>query len=119
MESSSVAQTPRGVWGSVCGWLGESLREHRPWPVLQLPIDERGRGNTDTDLRRDATPQQHQQQLENVQKKTCRVILGPAYTNYDDVLTTASLSKLSARDREALEKLGRGLLRHHAYATCS
>ncbi|XP_045104820.1 uncharacterized protein LOC123500172 isoform X2 [Portunus trituberculatus] len=60
MESSSVAQTPRGVWGSVCGWLGESLREHRPWPVLQLPIDERGRGNTDTDLRRDATPQQHQ-----------------------------------------------------------
>ncbi|MPC83802.1 hypothetical protein E2C01_078519 [Portunus trituberculatus] len=49
-----------------------------------------------------------QQQLENVQKRTCRVIHGSAYTNYNDALTTLSLPKLSARRREDLEKLERG-----------
>ncbi|MPC77196.1 hypothetical protein E2C01_071644 [Portunus trituberculatus] len=53
-----------------------------------------------------------QQQLENVQKRACRVFLGPVYTNYDDALTTLSLPKLSARHREVLEKLGKGLPRH-------
>ena len=53
-----------------------------------------------------------QQQLESVQKRACRVILGAAYTTYEDALTTLSLPSLSSRHREALEKFGRGLLRH-------
>ncbi|MPC95724.1 hypothetical protein E2C01_090948 [Portunus trituberculatus] len=53
-----------------------------------------------------------QQQLKNVHKSACKVILGPAYTNYEDVLNILSLLKLSTRHRETLEKLGRGLLRH-------
>ena len=53
-----------------------------------------------------------QQQLESVQKRACRIILGPAYTTYDDALSTLSLPRLSARHREALEKLGRDLLHH-------
>ncbi|MPC69929.1 hypothetical protein E2C01_064162 [Portunus trituberculatus] len=47
-----------------------------------------------------------------VQKKACRIILGPAYTSYDHALTTRSLSRLSTIHRETLVKLGRGLLRH-------
>ncbi|XP_063853246.1 uncharacterized protein LOC135096005 [Scylla paramamosain] len=53
-----------------------------------------------------------QLQLESVQKRACRVILGPAYTTCEEVLTTLSLSRLSTRHREALEKFGRGLLHH-------
>ncbi|XP_063886472.1 uncharacterized protein LOC135114506 [Scylla paramamosain] len=53
-----------------------------------------------------------QLQLESVQKRACRVILGPAYTTYEEALTTLSLSRLSTRHREALEKFGRGLLHH-------
>ncbi|MPC46361.1 hypothetical protein E2C01_040080 [Portunus trituberculatus] len=52
-----------------------------------------------------------QQQLEDVQKRTCRIILDPAYTNYDHALTTLSLPRLSIKHQEALVKLGRGLLR--------
>ncbi|MPC95612.1 hypothetical protein E2C01_090830 [Portunus trituberculatus] len=32
-------------------------------------------------------------------KKTCRVILGPAYTNYHNALTTLSLPNLSTTSR--------------------
>ena len=53
-----------------------------------------------------------QQQLESVQKRACRIILGAAYTTYAAALTTLSLPSLSSRHREALEKFGRGLLRH-------
>ncbi|MPC73039.1 hypothetical protein E2C01_067355 [Portunus trituberculatus] len=38
-----------------------------------------------------------QQQLDNMQKEASRVILSPAYTNYNDALTILSLLKLSAR----------------------
>ena len=54
--------------------------------------------------------QQHQ--LERVQKRACRVILGPSYTHYEDALATLCLPSLSSRHREALEKFGEGLLRH-------
>ncbi|XP_063862727.1 uncharacterized protein LOC135102029 [Scylla paramamosain] len=53
-----------------------------------------------------------QVKLESVQKRGCRVILGPAYTTYEETLTTLSLSRISTRHREALEKFGRGLLHH-------
>ncbi|MPC64152.1 hypothetical protein E2C01_058264 [Portunus trituberculatus] len=61
----------------------------------------------------------------------CRVIVGHAYTNNDDA---PSLPKLTHRYRKALEKFGKGLLRHsrvrhlvphdalrrvHGYATSS
>ncbi|MPC35054.1 hypothetical protein E2C01_028464 [Portunus trituberculatus] len=52
------------------------------------------------------------QQLENVQKRACRIILGPAYTNYDHALTNLNLPRLSNKHREALLKLGRNLLCH-------
>ncbi|MPC32655.1 hypothetical protein E2C01_025980 [Portunus trituberculatus] len=53
------------------------------------------------------------QQFENViQKKACRIILGPAYTNYDHALTTPNLPRLSNKYRETLLKLGKSLLRH-------
>ncbi|MPC86129.1 hypothetical protein E2C01_080945 [Portunus trituberculatus] len=38
-----------------------------------------------------------QQQLEDVQKRACRIILGPAYTNYGHALTTLNLSTLASR----------------------
>ncbi|MPC20001.1 hypothetical protein E2C01_012931 [Portunus trituberculatus] len=50
-----------------------------------------------------------QQQLEDVQKTPCRIILGPAYTYYDHVLTTLRLPRLSNKHREALLKLSRDL----------
>lgn len=53
-----------------------------------------------------------QQQLDSVQKRVCRVTLGPAYTNCDDALATLSLPKLSARNRKALEKFGKSVVRH-------
>ncbi|MPC27934.1 hypothetical protein E2C01_021124 [Portunus trituberculatus] len=53
-----------------------------------------------------------QQQLEDVQKRACKIILGPDYTNYDHALTILSLPRLAAIHREAPVKLARGLLRH-------
>ncbi|MPC28547.1 hypothetical protein E2C01_021756 [Portunus trituberculatus] len=54
-----------------------------------------------------------QQQMENVQKRACRIILGPAYTDYDHALCTLDLPTLATRHQAALVKMGRrGLLRH-------
>ena len=53
-----------------------------------------------------------QLQLERVQKRAFRVILGPEYTHYEDALATLCLPSLSNRHREALEKFGEGLLHH-------
>ena len=50
-------------------------------------------------------------QLERVQKRACRVILGPAYVDYAHALTTLSLTTLAARYERALSSFGRGLLR--------
>ncbi|MPC13054.1 hypothetical protein E2C01_005775 [Portunus trituberculatus] len=52
------------------------------------------------------------QQLERVQKRAFRVILGPAYRFYKDALTCLSLPRLAIRHQEALEKFGEGLLHH-------
>ena len=52
------------------------------------------------------------QQLERVQKRAFRVILGPAYRSYEDALTCLSLPRLASRHQEALDKFGEGLLRH-------
>ncbi|MPC89782.1 hypothetical protein E2C01_084742 [Portunus trituberculatus] len=53
-----------------------------------------------------------QQQLENVQKRACRIILGPAYTDYDHALSTVDLPTPATRHQAAFVKMGRGLLRH-------
>ena len=53
-----------------------------------------------------------QLQLERVQKRACRVILGPAYINYDNALTTLSLRRLSSIHQEVLHTFGRRLLQH-------
>ncbi|MPC99028.1 hypothetical protein E2C01_094422 [Portunus trituberculatus] len=42
------------------------------------------------------------------------VILGLVYTNYEDSLTTLSLSKMSTGHREALEKFASSTLTLHA-----
>lgn len=52
------------------------------------------------------------QQLERVQKRAFRIILGPAYHIYDNALTNLSLSTLSGRQKDALRKFGDGLLHH-------
>ena len=52
------------------------------------------------------------QQLERVQKRACRIILGPAYQSYTDALTTLSLPQLSQRHLQALVKFGENLLTH-------
>ncbi|MPC88816.1 hypothetical protein E2C01_083736 [Portunus trituberculatus] len=52
------------------------------------------------------------QQLERVQKRAFRVILGPFYRSYEDALTCLSLPRQATRHQEALEKFGEGLLHH-------
>ena len=52
------------------------------------------------------------QRLERIQKRACRIILGPAYDGYDRALSTLSLPRLSERHREALGKFGENLLGH-------
>ena len=49
--------------------------------------------------------------LERVQKRACRVILGPAYDNYDAALTSLSLPSLAERYNQALTVFGAGLLK--------
>lgn len=53
-----------------------------------------------------------QQQLERVQKRAFRVILGPDYHTYDIALTTLNLPRLSDRHQDALSKFGISLLHH-------
>ena len=53
-----------------------------------------------------------QLQLERVQKRACRTILGQAYTHYEDALSTLCLPSLSSMHRAALEKFGKGILHH-------
>lgn len=55
------------------------------------------------------------QQLERVQKRACKIILGPDYNGYDNALSTLSLSKLSQQHQEALHKFGKKLLTHSRY----
>ena len=47
------------------------------------------------------------QQLERVQKRACKIILGPDYNGYDNALSTLSLSKVSQLHQEALHKFGK------------
>ena len=53
-----------------------------------------------------------QLQLERVQKRACRTILGQTYTHYEDALSTLCLPSLSSRHLAALEKFGKGILHH-------
>ena len=51
------------------------------------------------------------QQLERVQKRACRVILGPAYIDYNAALSSLSLPTLAERYHHALATFGEGLLK--------
>ena len=51
-----------------------------------------------------------QRQLERVQKRACRIILGPAYNTYDDALPTLMLAM--RHHDQALRKFGMDLLHH-------
>ena len=53
-----------------------------------------------------------QQQLRKVKKRARKVILGPAYNDYDNALATSSLSRLTVRHEEALSKFGEIFLIH-------
>ncbi|MCP4985945.1 MAG: reverse transcriptase family protein [Colwellia sp.] len=55
------------------------------------------------------------QQLERVQKRACRIILGPAYEGYSQALSTLTLPLLSDRFDEALKRLGNNLLSHNRH----
>ena len=51
-------------------------------------------------------------QLERVQKRACRVILGSAYDTYNTALVSLNLPTLSERYQTALMKFGEGLLKN-------
>ena len=53
-----------------------------------------------------------QRQLERVQKRACRTILGTAYISYQDALTTLNLPSLTDRHHETLRTFGADLLHH-------
>lgn len=53
-----------------------------------------------------------QRQLERVQKRACRVILGDSYTTYEEALTTLELTTLSERHLHILRQFGTRLLTH-------
>ncbi|XP_045112270.1 uncharacterized protein LOC123505173 [Portunus trituberculatus] len=51
-------------------------------------------------------------QLETVQKRACRLILGSNYTSYQDALHALKLNTLQDRHALLLEQMGRRLLHH-------
>ncbi len=51
-------------------------------------------------------------QLERVQKRACRIILGHNYTHYSQALTALNMSSLSLLHQQALLNFGHGLLHH-------
>ena len=55
---------------------------------------------------------QHQHQLEKIKKRALRLIIGPAYHDYECVLNTINLARLSVKHEEALTKFWEGLLKH-------
>jgi len=56
-----------------------------------------------------------QQSLERVKKRAWKVILGPAYEDYDKPLTTLLLHRLTTRRLEALTKFRHDLINHHRH----
>ena len=54
---------------------------------------------------------QHRQ-LEQVQKRACKIILGPNYTNYDDALHSLSLITLQRKHKSLLQRFAASLLHH-------
>ena len=54
-------------------------------------------------------------QLEKVQKRACRVILGPEYIDYSTALTSLGLPTLADRYHLAVTRFGSGLLRSHRH----
>ena len=49
-------------------------------------------------------------QLERVQRRACKVILGPTYVDYDNAVVTLNLPTLTTTYENALRKFGAGLL---------
>ena len=54
-------------------------------------------------------------QLEKIQKRALRLILDPAYHDYESALNTLNLPMLSIKHEEALMKFREGLLKHCRY----
>ena len=55
------------------------------------------------------------QKLERVQKRACRIILGPDYQSYNHALSTLNLPRLCERHREVMRKFGEDLVNHSRY----
>ena len=51
-------------------------------------------------------------QLERIQKRATRLILGPGYSGYQDALTTLGLSTIEAKHQQALRTFADRLLQH-------
>lgn len=51
-------------------------------------------------------------QLEQVQKRACRIILGPSYTTYQDALTALALTTLQERHAALLQRCAVSLFSH-------
>ena len=54
-------------------------------------------------------------QLERVQRRECKVILGPAYIDYDNAVVTLNLPRLTTTYKHALTKFDAGLLQISRY----
>ena len=50
--------------------------------------------------------------LEKVQKRACRIIMGPQYSTYQEALTTLKLTTLAEHHKQAAQKFGHKLLNH-------
>ena len=51
-------------------------------------------------------------QMERVQKRACRIILGASYTSYDQALCTLNIPTLAQRYQDILQQFGRKLLQN-------
>ncbi|CAH1266934.1 Hypp3636 [Branchiostoma lanceolatum] len=54
-------------------------------------------------------------QLENIQRRACRTILGKHYNSYPEACTQLNLPSLVSRHEQLCRKYGRGLLKSTAY----
>ena len=54
-------------------------------------------------------------QLERVQKRACKIILGPSYTTYEEALDQLGLQRLSTHHHHLLCRFGKKLLNHQRH----
>ena len=54
--------------------------------------------------------------LEKVQKRACRIIMGPHYSTYQEALATLHLTSLAEHHKQTAQKFGHKLLNHPSHS---